>query len=87
MSELEIKQLSDIIFMLITSIVVVSSVFYGIYLGFSIAYHSYKKTKSIKKIQMYADNNQFVKVITFDKHGIPVLIEVEINNKRKILKI
>jgi len=86
MSEVESKQLFDIIFMVIMSIVLVFSLFYGIYKGFHMSYMAYKKRRVLKKIQQLVSENKFLRVITHDKNGIPILVQVKNkNNTEKIM--
>jgi len=87
MNEIEIKQLFDIIFMIVISFVVAIALAYGLYKGAMITWKQHKKSKILKKIQHYVENNQFEKVISFDKEGLPVLIEINEKKAKKIVSL
>lgn len=87
MNEMEMKPIFDIIFMMISSLVVVFSIAYGIYVGLRIGVKNYTKNKRLKKIQSYVYSGEFKKVTTFDREGIPVLIEISKNQENKIISL
>ncbi len=87
MNEPEMKQLFDIIFMMMISFVMAVAVAYGLYRGALLLWKQHKKSKSLKKIQHYVDSNQFIQVISFDKEGLPVLIEVGDKKAKKIVSL
>ena len=87
MNELEMKQLFDIIFMMVTSFVMAVALVYGVYRGAVIVWKKHKKSKVLRKIQYYVDNKQFEKVISFDKEGLPILIEISDEKVKKIVSL
>ena len=87
MNEPEMKQLFDIIFMMIISFVMAIALAYGLYKGIIVVWKQHKKSKLLKKIQHYVDNDQFTQVISFDKEGLPVLIEVGDKKAKKIVSL
>jgi len=87
MNEPDMKQLFDIIFMMAVSFVMAIAVTYGLYKGAIVVWKGYKKSKMLKKIQYYVDNNQFERVISFDKEGLPVLIEIGDKKTKKIISL
>ena len=87
MSETEMKSIFDIIFMMMSSLVVVFSIAYGIYLGLRIGIRNYTKNKRLNKIQSYVASGEFKNVISFDKEGLPVLVEIGVNKEKKIISL
>lgn len=81
------KSVFDIIFMMVSSLVIVFSIVYGIYLGLRIGVKNYTKNKRLKKIQAYVASGEFRDVISFDKEGLPVLIEIGENQEKKIISL
>ena len=87
MNELEMKQLFDIIFMMVISFVMSISLVYGLYRGAIIVWKKHKKSKILNKIQYYVDNKQFEQVISFDKEGLPTLIAISDKKVKKIVSL
>ena len=87
MSEAEIKPLFDIVFMLVVSFVMAIMIIYGLYKGLTIVWKQHRKSKILKKLQMYIDNKQFQKVISFDKEGLPIFIEISDKKVNKIVSL
>lgn len=87
MNELEMKQLFDIIFMMVISFVMSIALVYGLYRGAIIVWKKHKKSKILNKIQAYVSNGQFQKVISFDKEGLPILIEISDKKVKKIVSL
>jgi len=86
-NEAEMKQLFDIIFMMVISFVMAISLVYGIYKGAISIWKQHRKSKVLKKIQQYVNNNQFQQVVSFDKEGIPILIEISDKKMKKIIAL
>jgi len=87
LNEQEMKQLFDIIFMMVISFVMAISLLYGLYRGAIILWKQHRKGKVLKKIQHYVDMNQFKQVVSFDKEGIPILIEISDEKIKKIVAL
>lgn len=87
MNEVEMKQLFDIIFMMVISFVMVAALVFGSYRGLAIAWKRHKKSKILKKIQAYINNGQFQKIITFDHEGLPILVEITEKKEKKIISL
>jgi uncharacterized membrane protein len=87
MNEVEMKQLFDVIFMMMISFVMVMALVYGSYKGVTIAWKKHKKSKTLKKIQTYINNREFQKIITFDHEGLPVLVEIMEKKEKKIISL
>ena len=85
MHETEMKQLFDIVFMMVLSMAMIMALMTVIYLGLSFMYRKHKKSKVLDKIKYYIAENTFVKVVTHDKRGIPVMIEIVENKEQKII--
>lgn len=88
MNDIDSKQLFDIIFMMVLSLVIVTSAFYGAYKGLQMVLLRYLKSRAIKKIQKHASSHIFVSIKTFDRHGIPTFIEIQAGkNKTEIIAL
>jgi len=87
MNEVEMKQLFDVIFMMIVSMVMIFAFIYGAYKGLFIAWKRHKKLKMLKKIQAYVNNGEFQKIITFDCEGLPILVEIIEKKEKKIIAL
>ena len=87
MNEVDMKQLFDIIFMMVMSFVMAISLAYGLYKGASILWKQHKKSKVLKKIQLYVNSGQFEKVVSFDKEGLPVMVEISEKKVKKIVSL
>ena len=85
--EMEMKQLFDVIFMIVVSFAMVIALVYGSYKGLSLAWKKHKRSKMLKKIQGYMTNGQFQKIITFDHEGLPVLVEIIEKKEKKIISL
>ena len=87
MNDVEIKQLFDIIFMMVFSLVMAMALVYGLYRGAIFMWKKHKKSKVLRKIQDYVDNKQFQQVISFDKEGLPVMVEISEEKVKKIVSL
>ena len=87
MNDVEMKQLFDIIFMMVISFVMAIALVYGLYRGAVVVWEKHKKSKVLRKIQYYVDNKQFQQVISFDKEGLPILIEISDKKIKKIVSL
>ena len=87
MNEAEMKQLFDIIFMMVISFVMAIALAYGLYKGALIMWKQHRKSKILKKIQNYVNNGQFQKVVSFDKEGLPIFIEISDKKVKKIISL
>ena len=87
MNDVEIKQLFDIIFMMVISFVMAISLAYGLYRGAIFVWKKHKKSNVLRKIQYYIDNKQFQQVISFDKEGLPVMVEISDKKVKKIVSL
>jgi len=47
----------------------------------------HRKSKILKKIQNYVNNGQFQKVVSFDKEGLPIFIEISDKKTKKIISL
>ena len=81
------KQLFDVIFMMVISFVMAISLMYGLYKGAVIVWKQHKKSKILKKIQYFVESGQFNQVVSFDKEGLPVLIEISDKKVKKIVSL
>jgi len=87
MNELETKQIFDIIFMMISSLVMIFIFIFTSYKVLVITWKKHKKSKMVKKMQAYINNGQFQKVITFNHEGLPVLVEIIEKKEKKIISL
>jgi len=87
MNEADMKQLFDVIFMMVISFVMAISLAYGLYKGMTIVWKQHKKSKVLKKIQHYVQRGEFTQVVSFDKEGLPVLIEISDKKAKKIVSV
>jgi len=87
MNDVEMKQLFDIIFMMMISFVMAIALAYGLYRGAIFVWKKNKKSKVLRKMQYYIDNKQFQQVISFDKEGLPVMVEISDKKVKKIVSL